>query len=329
MKIDVHAHLYPPEYIKAVGRLCAGLIASGSWRGPVAQAIKLGAGGLHTAEDMLAEMDAAGVDMQVLSLSIPSVYFEDSKTSHYLSQVANDAFAEVVQKYPDRFMALATIPLEFPDLAVEEMHRAIEELGMKGLVVGGNVRGKPLNSPEFLPVFEEADRLNLTVSIHPMIPVGAEAYREYGMTSGIGYLVDSTVAATRLVYSGLFEKCRNLKMIIPHMGGMIPFNIQRLDHSYEGSQELQEKIPHPPSAYFKKFYYDDANYHVPALRCGYETFGATQMLMGSDFPFRSVKSGEFIQNIRALGLSEAEEDMIFSGNALRIFKNEHKMKEEA
>ena len=321
MKIDVHAHLYPDAYAKEVESLCSDLVRDGSWRGPMSQAGTFSPQMLRSEEERIAEMNTAGIDVQVLSLSIPNVYFEDSAKSLYLAQIANDSFAEVCRKYPGRFMALASIPLEFPDLAVQEMHRAIDRLGMCGLVIGGNIRGKPLNSPEFLPVFQEADRMNLAIFIHPMLPAGIEALREYGMAASIGYLADSTTAITRLVFSGLFEKCPNLKMIIPHMGGIVPFNIERIDYSYRTRPECRQNISMPPSEYFKRFYYDSANYHVPSMRCGYETFGARHMVVGSDFPFRPVKSAEFITTIRALGLSEEEEELIFSGNALRILRH--------
>ena len=290
MKIDVHAHYYPREYMVEVERLCSDLVSDGSWRGPMSQAGTFSPTMVRSEEETIAEMDAAGVDIQVLSLSIPNVYFEDPAMSLSLAQMTNDSLAEVCRNHPDRFMALASIPLEFPDLALEEMHRAIDRLGMCGLVIGGNIRGKPLNSPEFLPVFEEADRMKLAILIHPMLPAGIEALREYGMAASIGYLYDSTTAITRLVFSGLFEKCRNLKMIIPHMGGMVPFNIERIDYSYGLRPECRQNISSPPSEYFKRFYYDSANYHVPSMKCGYETFGAAHMLLGSDFPFRPVKS---------------------------------------
>lgn len=320
MKIDVHAHLYPREYARELEALCSDLVSDGSWRGPMSQAGNFSPQMLQSEEERLAQMDEAGVDVQVLSLSIPNVYFEDPAKSLYLAQIANDSFAEVCREYPDRFMALASIPLEFPDLAVQEMHRAIDRLGMCGLIIGGNIRGKPLNSPEFLPVFEEADRMGLAIFIHPMLPAGMEAFREYGMAASIGYLADSTTAITRLVFSGLFEKCPNLKMIIPHMGGIVPFNIERIDYSYQFRPECRANIPVLPSEYFKRFYYDSANYHIPSMRCGYETFGAKHMLIGSDFPFRPVKGARYIASVRALNLSTEEEEMIFSGNALSILR---------
>src|SRR3990167_4871856 len=125
MKIDVHAHFYPREYVKEIEILTSELVRNGSWRGPMAEAGSFSAERLKSAEETIAEMDAGGIDVEVLSLSIPNVYFEDKAKSLYLAQMSNDSYAEVCRKHPDRFMALASIPMEFPELAVDELRRAI------------------------------------------------------------------------------------------------------------------------------------------------------------------------------------------------------------
>src|SRR3990172_11765070 len=140
------------------------------------------------------------------------------------------------------------------------------------------------------------------------------------MGASIGYLFDSSTAITGLVYSGLFERCRNLKMIIPHMGGVVPFNMERIDFSYRLRPECGRNITKPPSAYFKELYYDSANFHAPALRCGYETFGAEHILLGSDYPFRPEGNIETLNTLKALNLPEEENETIFSRNALNILR---------
>lgn len=319
MKIDIHAHHYPKEYLKELEGLGGDSAVDRSWRELVNNVIAHNPA-MCDLERNLAEMDALGITTQVLSLSIPNVSFEDPSKSLYLAQMANDAFAAICRQHPERFMALASIPLGFPDLAIQEMHRAIGELGMCGLVVGGNVRGTPLNAPEFLPVFEEADRMNLAIFIHPMVPVSMQNLEDYGMAASIGYLFDSTTAITGLVYSGLFERCRNLKMIIPHMGGVVPFNLERIDFSYRLRSECGRNITKTPSAYFKELYYDSANFHAPAMRCGYETMGADHILFGSDYPFRPEGNTESLNTLSALDLPVAELEMIYSRNALSILR---------
>ncbi|MDP2935029.1 MAG: amidohydrolase family protein [Dehalococcoidia bacterium] len=320
MKIDVHAHYYPLDYLEEIERLAdRSNLRDQAWLGINERKVKT-TPAMWSVDQRLAEMDAAGVDMQALSLSIPNVFFEDRAVAVALAQSTNEALADICRKHPRRFKALASLPLPHVDDAIVEMRRAVEHLGMHGLVLGSNINTRPLDSPEFMPLYEEADRLGLAIFIHPMIPMGIESLGVYDLAAGAGFLLDTTVAAARLAYSGVLERCRNLKVIIPHLGGVIPYIIKRLDNSYRTRPECRLVISNPPSHYLTRLYMDVVSFHQPALRCALDTVGAGQLLLGSDYPFALGSMEQAVASVKELGLPAEDEERVFSGNALGILR---------
>jgi aminocarboxymuconate-semialdehyde decarboxylase len=317
MKIDVHTHLFPVEYLKELEGLGDDSRRDRAWKKIMTDKVCV-TPSMWSVEERIADMDAAGVDAQALSLSIPNVYFEDVGKSVYLAQMSNDIYADICRKYPNRFIALASVPMNDSTLAIEELRRAVDHLGMRGLVLGANVRGKPLHSEEFLPLFEEMNRRNLTLFIHPMIPIGIEALEQFDMAASIGYLFDTTTAIAGMVFRGIFEMNQNIKVILPHLGAVIPYIVGRIDASFRTRPECRQYISSPPSEYFKRFYYDTVNYHVPALRCAIETVGAAKLVMGSDYPFGLGSMSKSVSTIQSLGLSEEEEEGVFGRTVQRL-----------
>jgi len=317
MKIDVHTHLFPVEYLKELEGLGDDSRRDRAWKKIMTDKVGV-TPSMWSVEERIADMDAAGVDAQALSLSIPNVYFEDVGKSVYLAQMSNDIYADICRKYPNRFIALASVPMNDSTLAIEELRRAVDHLGMRGLVLGANVRGKPLHSEEFLPLFEEMNRRNLTLFIHPMIPIGIEALEQFDMAASIGYLFDTTTAIAGMVFRGIFEMNQNIKVILPHLGAVIPYIVGRIDASFRTRPECRQYISSPPSEYFKRFYYDTVNYHVPALRCAIETVGAAKLVMGSDYPFGLGSMSKSVSTIQSLGLSEEEEEGVFGRTVQRL-----------
>jgi aminocarboxymuconate-semialdehyde decarboxylase len=322
MKIDTHAHFYPPQYLAEIVRL--GEASPHPWdKGWYGQIAGKAAGNpkMWAVEERLQEMDRAGVDVQVLSTPTPNVYFEDGEVSLHLAQIVNDTLADLCRRHPDRFRAFASIPLGHPKKALEEMHRAIDSLGLHGLILGDNIRGQTLDAPQFRPVLEEADRLGLIIFLHPMTPPGAELLSEYDLVSLVGFMFDNTQAAARLAFGGVLERCRNLKVIVPHLGGAFPYLIGRMDLAYQIRPQCRQNISQPPSHYLKALYVDTVSFHIPALRCAYETLGADHMLLGSDHPFGLGGMEPCIQGIKELGLPQEEEERILGGNMARLLGN--------
>jgi aminocarboxymuconate-semialdehyde decarboxylase len=323
--VHVHTHFYPPEYLKALEVLESSLEVTTDKNGNK-MVTDRGARILTITPEMcdpasrLREMDAAGVDIQVLSLSTPNVYPFSEDDSLNLACTCNNYLAHLAATYRDRFRCLASVPLSAPDAALGELERAIVELGMNGVIVGSNINGKPLNAPEFQPFFEEVDRLGLTVLIHPMTPAGVEVIYEYGMAPLVGFVFDTTMAVTRMVHDGMMERYTNVKFVVAHLGGAIPYLFERINNGYRAYPECRERIGALPTEYVKDLYYDTVSFHEPALMCAYQTVGAEHMVLGSDYPHVIGNMTEAVSSIEELPLTQDEKESILSRNALRILQ---------
>jgi len=323
MKIDFHNHFYPPEYLKKLEE----------WgqryefvQDPTGLKIVkekgarfLGITSEHVnVEQRIADMDRIGIDIQVLTLTAPNVYFTTRKRNLYLAQMSNGFFAELCQKYPDRFIAFASVPLKHPEDAIEELHRAVKDLGMKGIVLGSNIDGKHLHSKEFWPFYEEVDRLGLPIFIHPMVPAHPEWWAEFPLVPFIGFVMDTTITVAKMVLSGLFEKLPNLTLILPHLGGTLPFLFGRIDSGY-GSY-FRDHLTNLPTEYLKRFYYDTVSFYQPALMCTYLAVGADHMVLGSDYPHVIGDISKSVSSIEELNISQEEKEKIFGENGKKILK---------
>ncbi|MEM4187895.1 MAG: amidohydrolase family protein [Candidatus Hadarchaeum sp.] len=264
------------------------------------------------------EMEKSGVDLQVLGLAMPGVDMFRKNVAVELAKESNNELSEITQKNP-RFLALATVPMKYPDLAVKEVERSVNELGLRGLKIPSNVDGKPLDWEGFFPIYEAAEKLELPILIHPTTPLMSEVMREYGLTTVVGFLFDTTLAVLRLIFGGVLEKYKGLKLILPHAGSVIPYLISRIDHQYNINPDCKEKISKPPSEYFKRIYVDTAqSFYLPAFSCAYQLMTADKVVLGSDYPFVSLeKSVEFVKN---LNISDGEKEKIMVENAKKLLK---------
>lgn len=325
MRIDFHNHFYPPEYLEKLERWgrryefiqdTTGLKIvkekGARFLGITRQMV--------SPEERIADMDRIGIDIQVLTLSTPNVYFSTRKRNLYLSRLVNDYFAGLWQKYPHRFIAFASIPLGHPDDAIAELHRCVNELRMKGVVLGSNIDGKHLHSKEFWPFYEEVNRLGVPIFIHPMVPVHPESMAEFPLVPLVGFLMDTTLSVSKMVYSGLFEKFSNLTLILSHLGGTIPFLFERFDNGYRAYPDCREHIAKLPSEYLKRFYYDTVSFHRPALMCGYQTVGADHLVLGSDYPHVIGDISKAVSTIEELDIPREEKDKILGENGKKILK---------
>jgi aminocarboxymuconate-semialdehyde decarboxylase len=321
MRIDVHAHYAPPAYLEIVDRLYA------RPQTPREEAVRKlldhkirPVPAMYSLDERLEKLDRVGVDLQVLSVSIPQAYHSDRASALALAQAANDGTAEACRTYGGRFKGFASLPLPHVADCLDELARAIDRLGLHGVVLGANVLQEPLDRPEFAPVFDEINRRALPLFIHPMIPCGVEAMQDYDLAAAVGYVLDSCLAALRLVYSGTCERCPNLQPIFCHAGGYLPFQWGRLDLSYASRPETRVKISRPPTDYLRRFFYDTVNFHAPALRCALETVGIGQMMLGSDYPFGLGDLERMVSTVEELKLAPADRERIESGNALSLFR---------
>ena len=323
MKIDFHNHFYPPEYLKKLeewGKRYEFVQDPTGLKIVKEKGARfLGITSQHVnVEQRIADMDRIGIDIQVLTLTTPNVYFSTRKRNLHLAQMSNDFFAELCRKYPQRFVSFASVPLKHPEDAIEELHRAVKDLGVRGVVLGSNIDGKHLHSKEFWPFYEEVDRLDLPIFIHPMVPAHPETWAELPLVPFIGFVMDTTVTVAKMVLSGLFEKLPKLTMILPHLGGTLPFLFGRIDSGY-GSY-FKGLVTKLPTEYLKRFYYDTVSFYPPALTCTYLAVGADHMVLGSDYPHVIGDISRAVSSIAEMNISQEEKEKIFGENGKRILK---------
>ncbi len=321
-KIDMYCHILPPKFKEALfkkTKKCYYLEAD-----RIRPA-------LFELDLRLKSMDQIEGLRQVLTLGAPALeYVFSPKEAVDMARMANDEMAELVHKYPDRFVAaVACLPMNDIDASIREAERAIKELKFKGVQVFTTVNGKPLDRPEFTGLYEKMAQYDLPIWLHPAKDYDIPDYPDeksskYGLFLAFGWPYETTLAMARLVFSGVMEKYPNLKLIAHHCGAMIPFFSRRLLLAQPEPGEIM-KLTKPPFEYFKRFYGDTVlGGNMPALMCGYAFFGADRMLFASDYPYPGgaarvdIALKEVIKSVEMMKVPEEEKVKIFSKNARRI-----------
>ena len=322
MIIDVHNHYYPPEFIAAVKK------------GPSKYTVEEDAEGNpvlcspgdknfvvpgHRDIDLRGRIIAeAGVDMQVITLTAPGTTMEEPKQSAYLASLVNDALAKIKTDRSKQFTALATLPLNDAAASVREFDR-IMSMGFAGVMVYASVNGVALHDARYLPLWERASELGAVVHIHPNYPAGVEAMQEYWLMPLVGFMFDTTLAAAGLVFAGIPRRFPQIRWILGHLGGAIPYIAERLDRGFEAYPECRVNIDRHPSEYLKTFFYDTVNFDPRALRLAIEFAGSSQLLAGSDYPHLISSMPKMKESIGALSIAAAEKSMILGGNAAMLY----------
>jgi predicted TIM-barrel fold metal-dependent hydrolase len=329
MKIDIFPHILPIKYKEALYRIAP----PGFYIKDVIETLPT----LFDLNHRFRIMDKFEGLMQVLTLSAPSVeLIADSKRAVDLAKLANDEMAELVLKYPERFLAaVACLPMNNMDAALKEADRAINDLKFRGVQVNTPTNDKPLDSPEFMPLYEKMSQYDLPIWVHPERPVDYADYRtekrsKYMIFHIFGWPYETAAAMTRLVFSGVLEKYPNLKIITHHCGGMVPYLEQRIIGAYDHAQLLrgakyQQGLTKSPIEYYKMFYYDTSIYgSTPGLMCAYAFCGADHMLFASDMPYDSELGERYtrqtIQSIEQMDISDYEKKKIFEDNARTLLR---------
>jgi aminocarboxymuconate-semialdehyde decarboxylase len=322
--IDVHTHYYPPAYIDALkSGQSAITVTEDSHGNPVIHypgdyniAVR-GHRDIDYRTDVFTEH---GVDTQVLSLTTPGTHVETPATAARLASLVNDAFRTAIDRKNGHCTALATLPLNDPAAAQRELERAMRQLGLKGAMLFSNVNGVPLSDQRFWDLYALANDLGAVLHIHPTDPVGVEAMTEYWLMPLVGFLFDTTLAAARLVFSGVPERFPNIKWGLSHLGGAIPYLAERLDRGFFALEDCRANIPRPPTEYLRtQFYYDTVNFDPGALKLAIEFAGPDHILAGSDYPHQIGSLRKMFDSIGAIDLPEATRTAILGGNAARLF----------
>jgi predicted TIM-barrel fold metal-dependent hydrolase len=314
MHIDVHAHYFPEKYLDLLRRF-------GSEATDVAR--NRGAGGTpDELEARLELMDSAQVQMQVLSVSPQLPYFTDEAHAVEAARTANDLYADLVQRYPARFAAFAATPLPHIDAALAEMERALDQLHMAGVTMATSILGRSLADPEFEPLYTELDRHGAVLYIHAAgVSACSPLIADYGLAWPIGAPIEDTISATQLIFKGIPERYPHIKIINAHLGGALPMFLQRLDNLYRWAAPA---ITEPPSAQARRMWYDTVgHFHVPALRCACESFGADRLVLGTDFPYLSGdRYRHSVAYIEDAGLSASDAQRILDTSAASLLQLE-------
>ncbi len=301
-RIDCHTHLFPKRYVKELEKL----------KIPFGQTLSER---FTSTPERISDMEKAGIDRQVISIAVPGVNMSTPETAVHLAKLVNDETAKVTQR-DDRFIGLASLPMLSPMEAVDELRRAVEDIGLKGAALFTNIGGKQIDLPEFWPVYRMASKLDVPVFVHPIAPVHREVYDDYRLLSVLGFPFETTLAATRLALSGVLDELPDLKLVLSHLGGTLPSLVGRIDDGHRIFKSSQNKIRHIPSHYLKKMYLDAASFYEPALRCALDFWGPDMLVLGSDSPYGWV--GELkrcVESVETLGLGAEEVDRIRHGNA--------------
>jgi aminocarboxymuconate-semialdehyde decarboxylase len=325
-KLDLHTHYYPEVYFQKIRDSSSDFSFGQS---PSGQTIITYRGArffgitppMTDVAKRLEDMDRVGIDVEVVSLSTPNVFFADAAHQPEIARLVNDAYAELIANHPDRFKGFASIPMDSPAAAVAELHRAIDELKMNGVILLSNIGGKALTSPEYHAFFEEANGMKLCILLHPMLPANPEPFREYVLGPIVGFMFDTTLAVARMCFDGMFRDFPDIRWIVGHLGGAVPYLMERLDNGWRDFVECRAKIDELPSTYLKRLYYDTVNFNPHMLMMVRDMIGADRMVLGSDYPHLLGSIDRAVSSVNELPIPDDEKRRIFEGTAMSILNN--------
>ena len=293
--IDIHAHLVPGSLWRAAeaGREWHGfrhepgdglgtVVGNGKRTAFSSPKVRL------TPEERLADMDAQGVDVQVVSIHTPFFgYHLDPAKGRELARDVNDEIASMTKQWPTRFAGLATLPVQDVKLAIDELERAVTVLGLKGAELDTIVNGDNWDEPRFLPLFKAAEAMGAVLFFHPQPQLNFMVQRaaRHGLPNSLGVIVEDAIVVAVLIYGGILDACPNLKICVAHGGGPACFAMGRIDRSWQGMPPERRTIPQPPSSYQRRLHYDTVVGSEKALRFLLDEVGADRVVLGSDWPF--------------------------------------------
>src|SRR5438309_4827003 len=323
--IDVHAHILTEETIRLMQREAPTVgprlsdIGEGFARLDVAGNIyrHFPRGGWDL-EQRLQDMAAAKVDVQLLSVCPQTfLYGQSAPLATALARIQNEALAKLARARPDRFLAIATLPMQAPKQAADELRHAVRVLGLRGAQIGSNIAGKNLDDPEFEPVWATAAELDAFILLHPINVAGADRLSSYYLGNLIGNPLDTTIAAACLVFSGVLERHPSLKVCLAHGGGFVPYQAGRFVHGWHVRAEPERKLGRPPTDSLKRFYFDTIVHSKEALEFLVGVAGADRVLLGSDYPF-DMGMPDGVLHVRGLSVGAAGQASILGETAQRL-----------
>jgi aminocarboxymuconate-semialdehyde decarboxylase len=320
--IDTHTHILTQETAALLSKAAPKLSVAIT---PIDQNIaKLQAGGTvyptfptggFDIAHRLRDMDGSGVDVQVLSAT-PTTYLygQEAALCEVTSAIQNDQMARHIAAHPTRFMGIATLPMQAPERAADELKRAMSKLGLRGAMIASNIMGKNLDDPSFEPLWATAAELGAFMFIHPYNVAGADRLKSYYLGNLIGNPLDTTIAAACLIFGGVMDRHPTLKVCLAHGGGFTPYQAARWEHGWAVRPEPKKNVKAQPKNIVGRFYYDTILHSDKTLEAMIGLTGASRVLLGSDYPF-DMAMMDCVQHVRSLSISDADKASILNGNA--------------
>ncbi|HUC98470.1 MAG TPA: amidohydrolase family protein [Candidatus Polarisedimenticolaceae bacterium] len=322
MNIDLHSHFFPVEALQNPGKYenRAPKIVLDKDKLSVTSQIGFRPGlspGAYDPSARIKALDQMSIDIQAISPSpILLFYWEEPAVAAYFSRKQNEAIQEIAKRHPDRFVGFGSVPLQSIADSIEIAWEA-KSMGLKGLEIGNAVGDRSLDDPTFEPFFDAAQELDMLLFVHPL-EGGLDADDPLSPILGnvLQFTFRTTMMVERMILKGMFEKYPNLRLCLSHGGGLLAFNIWRLDHSYSLRPELKKVIGDKPSGYLKRLYFDTIVHSTAALQYLVTVVGADRVVIGTDYPM-AMGDFESAQKVMQLDLPASERELILGGNAAR------------
>ena len=264
----------------------------------------------------LRDMDAKGIDMRVLSLTSPNVHPFETAMQIDLARRLNDDILAYAARRPDRYRATVALPLADVPAALAELDRVRGHEMFAGVAMGSSLNKVPLNHKSLEPVWARLDALRCPVIEHPVYPANTDGLDEYELPIRVGFMFETTVALTRMIYAGIFERYPNFPYVVAHTGAALLMLMERLDNGYRIFPDCRRDITRLPSTFMKQLYYDSCSYSVDAQMLAHRMVGADRLMFGTDYPY--IAHGD-PSHVTQLPISDADKAMILGGNAARVF----------
>lgn len=278
---------------------------------------------LSSIETRLKDMDKMGVDIQAVSPApFQYYYWAEAGYAAELARKLNDRLAEIVAKWPDRFVAMGSVPLQDVDLACAELERTVKKLGFRGVEINTNVNGKNLTdkSLNLDKFFGKVQELDVVLFMHPTGFTHADRMKDHYFNNVIGNPLDTSIAVMDMIFDGVMERHKKLKVVLPHAGGYVAHYPARMDHAWRARPDARVNIKKAPTSYLKKMYFDTISFDPQMLRFLVDWYGTDHVVLGTDYPY---DMGDFkpVESIKAIPkLSKADQDMIAGGTAAKLLK---------
>ncbi len=276
--------------------------------------------GGHDIERRLRDMDATQVDMHVLSATPQTyLYNQDAAMTAVTAAIQNDQIAKLVKEHPQRFLGIATLPMQAPEQAAAELKRAMTKLDLRGAMIGTNVQGKNLDDPSFEPLWAAANELGAFMHLHPVGVAGADRLKSYYLANLIGNPVDTTIAAACLLFGGVLDRYPKIKFLLAHGGGFVPYQAGRWTHGWHVRPEPKKNVSAAPEEIIRRFLYDTICHSQASLEFLIERAGASRVFLGSDYPY-DMAMLDCVKAVRALPISDADKNAILSTGPAALVK---------